>query len=414
MLFQQTSGPATAKGVEDTALYVYVPLVSRNEVGGKPYRPLRESHQRLHERNTLRAREWPRTLLATNTHDTKRSADLRSRLDALTIVPEEWTRHLTRWRRLNKAKKKTVRGRPAPDTNTEYLYYQTLLGLWPAPRPKRRVDDLPDHHWLERARDRLVAYMHKAVRESKTRTSWTERDALYEKAVESFVRASIDAHADAPFLPDVARLTARIADPAFQFALARILLHLTSPGVPDIYQGDELWNFTLVDPDNRRAVDFDRRTRLLPESATTDVIRGTIDREQPLCEDIAKLALTTCLLRFRREHARLFLEGEYIPLFMQNSELTRAQQLFAFARLTRDEACMAIARTRVARRGKTTEKPLTRAVSIPVELVGRWRSVFTARDVELVRDERSNPVAIADVDLIGPEQPYELLLRINP
>ena len=123
-----------AKGVEDTALYNYVPLASRNEVGGDPDRPLDGANDRMHARNAERARDWPRAMLATNTHDTKRSGDVRSRLDVLTYDPTRWARYNVRWRRLNKGHKRVVNGRPAPDTNTEYLYYQTLTAIWPAPR----------------------------------------------------------------------------------------------------------------------------------------------------------------------------------------------------------------------------------------------------------------------------------------
>src|SRR5439155_8441301 len=132
MRVQQTSGPAAAKGVEDTALYSYIPLASRNEVGGTPGESLADVHARVHARNVARSRDWPTALLATNTHDTKRSADLRARLDTLTAMPDVWTRHVSRWRRLSRPHKRVVSGKPAPDTNSEYLYYQTLLGLWPA------------------------------------------------------------------------------------------------------------------------------------------------------------------------------------------------------------------------------------------------------------------------------------------
>jgi (1->4)-alpha-D-glucan 1-alpha-D-glucosylmutase len=405
--FQLTSGPANAKGVEDTALYVYVPLTSRNEVGGKPDRPLHEAHPWLHARNALRARDWPRTLLATNTHDTKRSPDLRARLDVLTAIPDEWARHVSRWRKLNKARKRTVRGRPAPDTNSEYLYYQTLLGLWPAPRRARRVDDLPGREWLERARDRLAAYMLKAVRESKTRTSWTESDAQYEKVLEAFVRETLEPGDDAPFLPDVARLTAQTAEGGFRIALARILVHLVSPGVPDVYQGDELWTFALVDPDNRRPVDFQRRVHLLSERESPEVLRDAFGGAVALGEDIVKLALTTRLLRFRRDHVRLVRDGEYVPLFADGAR--DRHDLFAFARRIGDEVCMAIARTRASRPGTNPQGSPT--VALTGQLSGVWHSVLTGRVIELVHVEGELTARVDD--LIPKGQPCELLLRTN-
>ena len=405
MRFQQTSGPATAKGVEDTALYLYTPLASRNEVGGMPDRPLNDVPTRVHARNAARSRDWPRAMLAVNTHDTKRSADLRARLDVLTTIPDVWARHTTRWRRLNKPRKKVVRGKPSPDTNLEYLYYQTLLGLWPAPRPKRRVDDLPDRAWLGRARKRLVAYMLKAAREAKTRTSWTEGDPEYEQALDEFVRETLAPGDDAHFLGDVARLTAQTADNGFRFSLARLLLQCLSPGTPDIYQGDELWNFTVVDPDNRRPVDFQRRKELLAASdpPLPDVLRQALGGERTLMQDEVKLALSTRLLRFRREHPRLVLAGEYRPLPILDADA--ATGIFAFVRQLDSEVCIAIARTRAPRE----EESASGSTPLPADVAGRWQSVLTGREIELVRVDAKVTAAVSD--LIPPRQPCELLLR---
>jgi len=383
-----------------------MPLASRNEVGGHPDHELSAAASRLHTRNAQRQRAWPHTLLATNTHDTKRSADLRARIDALTALPDVWSRHVARWRRLNRPHKKVAHGRPAPDPNSEYLYYQTLLGLWPAPRPQRRVDDLPSQEWLERVRGRLVAYMLKAAREAKTRTSWTEADPDFEKALDGFVKASLDARDDAPFLGDVARLTAQTADAGFRFALARILLHHMSPGTPDTYQGDELWNFTLVDPDNRRPVDFDLRAKLLAEKNPCDTLRRAFAGEIPLASDAVKLALTTLLLRFRRDHGDLVRAGEYVPL--QPREVDAGSAVFAFARRSQREACIVVARTRAESRG--TEEMRVEAPSF--ELAGSWTSVLTGRAIELVHVD-AQPHARVD-DLVPKGQPCELLFRPNP
>jgi (1->4)-alpha-D-glucan 1-alpha-D-glucosylmutase len=379
---QQTSGPATAKGVEDTALYVYVPLASRNEVGGEPDRPIAPAHARMHERNAQRARDWPRTLVAADTHDTKRSADLRARLDVLTTIPSEWARHITRWRRLNKRHRRVVRGKLTPDTNSEYLYYQTLFGMWPAPRPERRADDLPSRDWVDSSRDRLVEYMRKAAREAKTRTSWTETDPQYEKALLDFVSKTLAPGDDAQFLPDLARLTALTANAGLQSALARVLLQFTAPGIPDIYQGSELWSFTLVDPDNRRPVDFERRNRLVAEIAAGDETFDVRRYQTHLHDNRAKLALIARLLRVRRDHPSLFLEGDYTPLALDSP-------LFAFTRRWRDEQCMAIARTTIAKPGTETTTP----EPLPHELAGRWRSLLTSRPVDLVRGSPFQDIA---------------------
>jgi (1->4)-alpha-D-glucan 1-alpha-D-glucosylmutase len=387
-----------AKGVEDTALYNYVPLVSRNEVGGDPDRPLERAVSRAHARNAARARDWPRTMIATNTHDTKRSGDVRSRLDALTTDPRRWARHVARWRRLNRGHKRVVDGRPAPDTNTEYLYYQTLAAFWPAPRAGRRADDLPDRAWRAHARERLLEYMLKAAREAKVRTSWTESDAEYERALDAFVHATLDAGDDMPFLADVARLTAAIAPEGFRNALARIVLHFASPGIPDMYRGTELWNFTFVDPDNRRAVDYERRARMLRSLDATEVLRGAANGSAPLGDDQVKLALTAQLARFRREHGDVLRDGDYHPL------LTDVAGIFAFVRRGAGKQCIAIVRTRPL----TTDNYSNQPVMID-ELAGAWRSVLTGRAVELVRTRP--PLTARIDDLIPSGLPCELLFR---
>ena len=336
---QQVSGPATAKGIEDTALYAYNPLASRNEVGGAPDRPLDGAVTRLHQANARRALRWPRGLVCTNTHDTKRSADVRARLDAFTEAPHDWERTLKRWRRLNAKHRRVVRGRLAPDTNTEYLLYQTIVALWPPPRAGRRADDLPDRAWRDSARDRLVAYARKAAREAKTRTSWVDPDAAYESALEHFVSALLEPTNDAPFLVDVSRFVARIAKASAFTSLARIAIHLTAPGTPDLYQGDELWNFTLVDPDNRRDVDYDARVAALGElDALGDKLsRG--DAVDPF-DSRLKLFITHELLELRRREPAAFIDGGYLPLDVRGP---RARNVFAFARGEREHCVVTIA-----------------------------------------------------------------------
>ncbi|HEX4682555.1 MAG TPA: malto-oligosyltrehalose synthase [Gemmatimonadaceae bacterium] len=316
---QQVSGPATAKGVEDTALYQYKPLASRNEVGGSPDRSLDDAAGRLHRANEERMRRWPGSLITTDTHDTKRSADVRARLDVISEMPREWERAVKRWRKLNAKHRKTVKGRMAPDTNAEYLLYQMLVALWPPPRAARRVDDLPDRSWRDAARQRLTQYMLKAAKEAKTRTSWVNPDKDYEQALEAFVAAVMEPSDDAPFLSDVARFVSRIALPAAWNSLSRVTLHLTSPGVADVYQGDELWNFALVDPDNRRPVDYAMRAKLLaaPSAAEPDPF-----------DNQTKIEVTRSLLRLRRNAPEIFSEGIYRPLTVRGK---RGGHVVAFA-----------------------------------------------------------------------------------
>jgi (1->4)-alpha-D-glucan 1-alpha-D-glucosylmutase len=325
---QQVSGPATAKGVEDTALYLYVPLASRNEVGGAPDRPLGNAVARFHEANARRARVHPLSLVTTNTHDAKRSADVRSRMQALSEIADEWERSVRRWRRLTGKHREIVCGRLAPDTNTEYLFYQTLIALWPAPRPGRRSDDLPDRAWRDSACERLSEYMQKAAREAKTNTSWIEPDVAFEEATAHFVKANLEPSEDAPFLSDVARLVSRVAPIGASNAIARLVLHITSPGTPDVYQGDEFWNFALVDPDNRRQVDYAARAKALDD---LESIEGRLRDSEPLdvFDNRVKLFVTKQLLELRKTRANLLTRGAYRALEIRG---TRAEHVVAFAR----------------------------------------------------------------------------------
>lgn len=336
---QQLSGPAAAKGVEDTALYVYVPVTSRDEVGAEPDQPIGGAVDSFHRANAERADCRPRSLVATNTHDTKRSADVRARLDALTQVPDEWERAVRRWRKLNSRHRRVVRGRLAPDTNTEYLMYQTIVALWPPPRAGRRSDDLPDRAWRTSACERLRAYALKASREAKTRTSWLDPDAAYERAVSDFVSAILEPAEEAPFLPDVARLVARVAPLGAWNTLSRVALHLTSPGTPDIYQGDELWSFTLVDPDNRAPVDYDARRTALGE---LDGFSTGLS-EAPVLDPFdrrLKLLLTQRLLGLRRAFPDLYGRGSYERLAVRGA---RAGNVVAFARTLGERQSITIA-----------------------------------------------------------------------
>jgi (1->4)-alpha-D-glucan 1-alpha-D-glucosylmutase len=384
---QQTSGPATAKGVEDTALYVYIPLTSRNEVGGGPALPLTGAARRLHDANIQRSTEWPQALVCTNTHDTKRSADLRARLDALSEMPADWSRYLLRWRRLNRRHRAIVRGRLAPDTNSEYLFYQTLVGLWPSPRAGRRADDLPDRDWRRSVRERLVEYMLKAAREAKARTSWTEPDTEFEKALEQFVIAVLEPAEEAPFLQDVARLVSRIAPSSHWTALSRVVVHATAPGVTDIYRGDELWSYLLVDPDNRRPVGWERRCTLLDQLDKNVAKRDNL-QDVPWpdpASDSVKLEVTTRLLRARRTHSDLFAWGTYRPLPLGGE---RCQHAFAFIRSHDDTHALVVASRWLSRLGSDDRTSSTTwgniTLELPVDCRGRtWMSVLTGATFDM-------------------------------
>ncbi len=266
--FQQTTGPVMAKGVEDTAFYRYFRLAALNEVGGNPSR-FGLTVDAFHAANAARAERFPRHLLTTFTHDTKRSPDVRSRIVALTWLADEWAERVREWRR---------RTGGLPDAREEYLVYQTLVGAWPI------------------GEERLNAYLEKALREGKVNSSWLEPDLAHEARVQAFARAAADALAGDPFLDRVAELGRRIS-------LAQLLLKLTAPGVPDVYQGDELEALALVDPDNRRPVDWEARRRAL----------AALRAGEPPDEATAKLAVTWKTLELRASHAEAF-AGSYQPL----------------------------------------------------------------------------------------------------
>jgi len=309
--FQQLTGPVTAKGVEDTAYYRFNRLVSLNEVGGSPER-FGCSVASFHRQNEDRQRVRPYALLATSTHDSKRSEDVRARIAVLSEIPQDWKASLNRWSRLNRRKKVDFEGQPAPVRNDEYLLYQTLIGTWPLVPPSG--DSLRDYV------DRIRQYMLKAAREAKVYTSWISPNEGYEKALVSFIDGLLDAGEKNHFLPDLARFADRVSEFGMWNSLAQTTLKLLSPGVPDTYQGTELWDFTLVDPDNRRPVDYELRKRYQAEMGAaiesadgdrTDLVRGLVESRR---DGRIKMFLTAELLRFRRDHQALFTCGEYIPV----------------------------------------------------------------------------------------------------
>jgi (1->4)-alpha-D-glucan 1-alpha-D-glucosylmutase len=303
--FQQTTGPVMAKGTEDTAFYQFNRLVSLNEVGGDPD-TFGRSLTAFHRHNAERARDWPAALLASSTHDTKRSEDVRARINVLSELPREWRAALTRWTRLNGRKKLTIQGRTAPDRNEEYLLYQTLLGAWPL--PSEGVDG-------EFAR-RIGEFMLKALKEAKVHTSWITPNTEYEEAVLHFTRVILDPRESSAFLDDLGQLRRKVAWFGIFNSLSQTVLKLGSPGVADVYQGNELWDFSLVDPDNRRPVDFERRRKLLES-----ILEGAHDRLALACDLLQdsqdgriKLYVSQRLLCLRRERPGLFVGGSYTPL----------------------------------------------------------------------------------------------------
>jgi (1->4)-alpha-D-glucan 1-alpha-D-glucosylmutase len=252
--------------------------------------------------------------------------------------------------------------------------YQSLIALWPASRPGRRVDDIPDRRWRDSARDRLTQYMLKAAREAKLRTTWSDPDPGYESAITSFVAAVLQPAEDAPFLADVARFVSLVALPGAWNALSRLAIHLTAPGTPDIYQGDDFWNYVLVDPDNRRQVDYDARSAAAEDLAAIETaITSPVAALDPH-DNRVKLFVTARLLAARRTHPELFTRGDYKPLHVTGS---RAKHVIAFAREFSGRCAITIASrlTYAVVDARTPDWWADTAVVLPLELHGRcWQS----------------------------------------
>jgi (1->4)-alpha-D-glucan 1-alpha-D-glucosylmutase len=322
MKAQQLSGPVMAKGVEDTTFYVYNRLIALNEVGGHP-ELFGHDVPELHRLAAERQRRWPHSLLASSTHDTKRSEDVRARIAVLSELPQEWRRQVAAWTRLNVAKKTAGEGAPMPSRNDEYLLYQTLVGAWPADGPLAGDD-------LIAFRDRIAAYMEKATREAKVNTSWVNPNAAYDEAVRGFVAGILDPRRSKRFLDALATFARRVAFFGRFNSLTQTLVKLTAPGVPDIYQGCELWDLSLVDPDNRRPVDYGLRRRLLDELGQGEPDAGLAgELLERAADGRIKLHITQRALRLRRERPELFAAGDYLPLEAAGE---RAAHVIAYAR----------------------------------------------------------------------------------
>ena len=407
--FQQLTGPVAAKGVEDTALYRYNRLLSLNEVGGAPDRfgtPVTE----FHRLNAERLARWPHSLSATSTHDTKRSEDVRARINVLSEVPHEWRTRVRTWHRLNRRHSTLVDGRPVPDPNEEYLLYQTLIGAWP-------IEPVGDAEYAAFT-ERIQAYMFKALREAKVHTSWVNPNPAYDAAMRRFIAAILD-RSEPPrpapgrlrrlvaplvpesggnrFLADFRGFQGRIADAGMYSSLAQTLLKIAAPGVPDFYQGTEEWDLSLVDPDNRRPVDYQRfqgdldgvrRALADPTTDLADLARSLVLAKE---DGRIKLYLIHRALDHRRRRPRLYREGAYVPL---QAHGPRLEHVVAFGRRLDAETVIAVAPRLVARLHPSgppvgalwsgTWLVLPEAWASPV-----YRNVLTGEAVEVVtRDGR--------------------------
>jgi (1->4)-alpha-D-glucan 1-alpha-D-glucosylmutase len=362
--FQQCTGPITAKGVEDTAFYIFNRHIALNEVGGEP------DHEGLaidafHHQNAARLATFPHCMLATSTHDTKRSEDVRSRIAALSELPEEWARCVRRWHTMNRKHRQEFEGEPAPDANEEFLLYQTLVGAWP-------LEGLTDENRAAFTQ-RIQDYMTKALHEAKVNSSWLEPNDAWDRAVHGFISAILApgarnrfARSMAPFAETVARLGAINS-------LAQTMLKLTCPGVPDFYQGSELWDFSLVDPDNRRPVDYTLRRERLDQIAHADP-RELLANWR---DGRIKMFVIHRLLQLRREHPALFGEGTYRPLF---AEGPLAGHLIAFERNFGQKSLLVVASRHTAALGFPPIGPAWAETILPMPQSNTaWHDVFTGR-----------------------------------
>lgn len=381
MRVQQYSGPVMAKGLEDTAFYRYTRFVALNEVGGHPDRfgvPLAE----FHAANAERARRWPHAMLGTSTHDTKRGEDARARLAVLSEMPGEWARQVGAWSRTLRARRGDADRAAPPDRNDEYLLYQLLLGAWPA--ELTGLPALPEPGAVRAFAGRVEGAMVKSVREAKVRSDWASPDAAYEDAVRAFVRDALDTSRPDAFLDAFLPFQARVARLGVRNSLAQTALKLTVPGVPDIYQGAELWDLSLVDPDNRRPVDHALRARLLDEvsSALARDRRAALARMLDAWQDgRIKLAVIATLLAFRRERPALFAQGGYQAL---GAEGRKADHLCSFLRRHGEDALLVAAARFPARLAADPDWAGTRIVwpRDAAPAATRWRDLLTGRTIE--------------------------------
>lgn len=369
--FQQSTGPIMAKGLEDTAFYIYNRLAALNEVGGEPQH-FGIGRDDFHQRNSERLRDWPATLLATSTHDTKRSEDVRARMLAISEVPQLWRSSLQRWRVLNRRWKREIDEATAPDGNEEYLFYQTLLGTWPVDAAGHAEPGATPEYI-----ERLQAYMAKALKEAKLNTSWIQPNEEWDSAMTEFVARVLDPSPKNRFLPSFLPVAEEIARLGAINSLSQVALKLTAPGVPDIYQGNEIWDFSLVDPDNRRPVDYARRREMLKSLETA----SPAELLQQWPDGRIKLLLTQRLLRFRREHSKLFQGGEYLPLSVRGEF---ADNCIAFAR-EREGKWMGVLVPRLSSRvgfPPIGENWKDTAVELPASLPREGaRDLFTGREL---------------------------------
>jgi (1->4)-alpha-D-glucan 1-alpha-D-glucosylmutase len=391
MRFQQLTGPLMAKGFEDTTLYVYNRLLSLNEVGGDS-KQFGISVAEFHKFNQGRMRSWRHSMNATATHDTKRGEDVRARINVISELPEEWEKKIKAWSQLNERAKKTLKGEEVPDRNDEYFLYQTLIGAFPLHEGERSG-------FLER----LKAYIIKAVREAKVHTEWLKPDTAYEEAFVSFIEEILEPSETNRFLKDFLPFAKKISHYGMLNSLAQTLIKIVSPGVPDFYQGTELWDLSFVDPDNRRPVDFAKRAKLLQEIKEKEsgdcltLARELLSNRQ---DSRVKLYVIYKALNFRRAYQELFLEGDYIPL----GAVGRSKEhLCAFARRRGSVWVLLVVPRMITGLVSVGEFPLgekawgNSSLDLPLDAPDCWRNLLTGETLMISTDKKKKTLHLREV-----------------
>jgi (1->4)-alpha-D-glucan 1-alpha-D-glucosylmutase len=371
MKVQQFSGPVMAKGVEDTAFYRYNRFVALNEVGGAPER-FGLTPALFHKANAARAQNWPHAMLTTATHDTKRGEDNRARLAVLSEMPDEWRRQVETWTRILRAGRGDVERTAPPDGDDEYMLYQMFVGSWP-------IDMLesPTAEQRKAYGERIHGALEKSLREAKRRSSWAAPDADYEQATQAFAMGALQSDT---FLANFLPFTRRVAQLGIENSLVQTVGKLTAPGVPDIYQACEFWDFNLVDPDNRRPVDFSVRETAIAEIAArlkAPEQRSTLFKTlmNEWHDGRAKLATTALLLALRRAEPELFESGDYQPLVIEGD---RADWAFGYVRSSGDRKLAIVFARYPAHR--EAEREWSATAQLPE---GKWFDVFRGQDANV-------------------------------
>ena len=356
--FQQLTSPVNAKGIEDTTFYIYNRLTSLNEVGGDPGR-FGRSVEALHHYFQDRNLKWPSALSALSTHDTKRSEDVRARISILSEIPDQWSERLERWRELNANLCKSVH------SNDQYLSLSD---------PSRGVAfGAIDEDSRQQFVERITAYMQKAMREAKERTTWTAPNTDYETAVSKLIRDLVDPEKSSEFLKDFVNFQKKISSAGLVNSISQTTIRLMAPGVPDTYQGSEVWDFSLVDPDNRRPVDYGRRSQMLSDlsKASAKELISTIE------DGRIKLWVTSKLLHLRKRLPDIFTRGGYQVI---RAEGERQQNIFAFARTSKTQSIIVVIPRLIARLGGEENKWSGTKIVLPAKIqANKFEDVFTGQ-----------------------------------